>query len=490
MRRWLFLPIDDRPITYGFPRMLAPLGGIELVSPPRSLLGQFLTPGSPVALAAWLRENAAGCEGAILNLDMLAYGGLVASRTTQVPAAEALLRLDLVRSLKAMGLQVLAANVLMRLGITGSSREAAASHALIQRWSQAVADPARAAEALALEQEIPPAALDEYRGARARNLALSREAVQLVARGGIDFLLLLQEDCTPFGLHRLEQAELTAYIAATGTAGRVRLLPGTDEGSLLLLARAALQGRSPAMRPVFARESTAALPAPYEDRSLLETTALQIEASGARVATPNEEAASLLFVNTPVVRYGDMGEVEQPIDDTGEDYADVTDGSGHLVTAIQEALATGRSVAVADVAFANGADPRFTARLLAAADWSRLTGYAAWNTAGNTLGTAIAMAVLRGLGQPGQEQAHGRALLIRLLDDYVYQSAVRVRLNGWCRAQGYDTLHLGSAHPAASAWVQEAMRQQAGLVPGLRPGDIFSRLPWPRTFEVEVDLRS
>ncbi|HYF76974.1 MAG TPA: DUF4127 family protein [Symbiobacteriaceae bacterium] len=491
MRRWLFLPIDDRPITCDFPLRIAPLGEIELIRPPRELLGRFLTPGDGAELAQWLVANATGCEGAIINLDMLCYGGLVASRTTAVSAGEALERLAVLDQLKRRGLLVFATSVLMRLGITGSSPDALAAHQLIHRWSQAVAMPERAAEAAALEREIPPPVLAEYRGARERNHRVNREAVSLAARGTIDWLLLLQEDCSPQGVHRLEQAalvELMGGAAGVGAAGdRVRMLPGTDEGSLLLLARAALIGReAPSIDLIYSNPTTAAFPAPFEDRPLRETAALQVEAAGARLGP----GAIWLFVNTPAVGYGDLHEYAPP--PTGDELGAFTDGSPALVDAIAQALAEGIPAAVADVAFANGADPLFTEALLERTDWRRLAGYAAWNTAGNTLGTAIAMSILRGLDAGQRDRLHQEALLIRLLDDYCYQSLVRPEINAGLRRQGHNIFNLGPAYGAACEQVAQALQSCAEDVfarsPGARLERLAVRLPWPRTFEVEIEL--
>lgn len=490
MRRWLFLPVDDRPITSRFPVQVAPLGDIELVAPPSYLLGRFLTPGDGQALAAWLEENAAGAEGAILSLDMLAYGGLIASRTSAVPLQAALDRLQAVRRLKERGLIILATSVLMRLGITGSSPESVANHHLIHQWSQAAADQSRTAEARALERAIPAAALEEYRQARLRNHRVNLEAVRMAADGVVDYLLLLQEDCSPHGVHRLEQAILQSEIASRRGRERVLLLPGTDEGALLLLARAALLHReAPALLPVYSRERTAALPAPYEDRPLRETAELQIQAGGARLG----DGGIHLFINTPVQRYGDAN-LFMGSDPDSPELDPVCDGSPAFIERLREHLGQGRSAAVADVAFANGADPRFTPRLLAELPWTQLAGYAAWNTAGNTLGTAVAMAILHQVDGGRRERLHQEALLVRLLDDYLYQSRVRAEVAAWLQGKSYNGLNLGEAYAEVEGRVAAAMRDAAPAIYrglerlGCRVERLKVGLPWPRIFEVNVEV--
>lgn len=487
MRRWLFLPVDDRPITAQFPALVAPLGEVELIAPPRELLGRFLTPGDFTGLARWLRQNARGCEGAILSLDMLALGGLVASRSSVVPTPEALARLELLRELKAAGLMLFASSVVMRLGISGSSPEAVQHHQAIHRWSQWVVESDRQADVARVESEIPGAVLADYKATRERNHQVNRAAIELTAGGVIDFLLLLQEDCTPTGIHRQEQAVLQAEIARLGAGERVRLLPGADESAMLLLSRVALLGGNPpAIAPVYGREATSYLPAPYEDRPLRETVVLQVEAAGARLG----EGGIALFINTPVQRYGDPADFTR-----ASTIHTVSDGSPALVAAVARIIDAGQPVALADVAFANGADPLFTQALLAGTDWTQLAGYAAWNTAGNSLGTAVAMAILVQIDRGRQPLLHQQALLIRLLDDYHYQTLVRTELNARLREEGLSPFNLGAAAPEVSERVARTMADQAAILARMagayrpyRLARFAARLPWPRTFEVELDL--
>ena len=79
----------------------------------------------------------------------------------------------------------------------------------------------------------------------------------------------------------------------------------------------------------------------------------------------------------------------------------------------------GYVVACADVAYANRADLKLVPLLKREVALEKLDGYAAWNTAGNTLGTVVAHAAVRflareaGLGL-GSELAHLEFLLLRL----------------------------------------------------------------------------
>lgn len=85
--------------------------------------------------------------------------------------------------------------------------------------------------------------------------------------------------------------------------------------------------------------------------------------------------------------------------------------------------AAGRMVTVADVAYASGADNRFVQLLLHSVNLPGLAGFAAWNTASNSLGSAIAAGVCALFGDDPVLLAE--ANFTRLVDDWLYQSRVR-----------------------------------------------------------------
>ena len=89
-----FVPLDDRPVTYQLPQLLGRIAGVPIQAPPKAMLGHYLTPGKPDQIISWLntgdRRNASDY---VLSSDMLAYGGLVASRVPGVSYADAEFRL-------------------------------------------------------------------------------------------------------------------------------------------------------------------------------------------------------------------------------------------------------------------------------------------------------------------------------------------------------------------------------------------------------------
>ena len=155
-----------------------------------------------------------------------------------------------------------------------------------------------------------------------------------------------------------------------------------------------------------------------------------------------------------------------------------------FLAGVREALDAGRRVVVADVADANGADPGLWGRPEAAALLPRLHGFSAWNTAGNTLGCALAQ-----LRLPRDPTGLAR----RVFEDWGYQSAVRAGARKWAELErGADPWDLdGTDRARVESFATERLQRwwAGAFAPGawaVRPGAV--RLPWSRLFEATIDL--
>ncbi|MEW6280213.1 MAG: DUF4127 family protein, partial [Candidatus Eremiobacterota bacterium] len=156
-----------------------------------------------------------------------------------------------------------------------------------------------------------------------------------------------------------------------------------------------------------------------------------------------------------------------------------------FVRALRRALDAGTRVTVADVAHANGGDRALIEELIRTDTATRLVGYAAWNTAGNTLGTALATAALWPASPTADQEGARRSFLLeRLLDDGFYQSRVRSEV---ATRLGGSSLGLESRQAAVAVeMASRALQQQLDrLAPGARAA---VSLPWDRLFEVRVDV--
>lgn len=286
------VPLDDRPCTVYFPRRIAGILRQDLCMPPAKVLGRFLTPGDPAAARAWLSREGPSADYVIASLEMLCYGGLIASRECRTSVDEAREALNVLHQVKQKSpvTQVFASSVIMRTSITARDDRTAVVWRDMNRRSvlqykrdHGLLSGAEARELEGLTARIPADVLDGYLRARARNHEINLSAVRAVARGSIDFLLLCQEDSHPWGPHRDEQERLLQLVETLGVGERVAVCCGTDEAGMLLLARALNTGYGsrPLILPVYYPDDARNNVPLYEDRPLSENVTVHVKVVGA-----------------------------------------------------------------------------------------------------------------------------------------------------------------------------------------------------------------
>lgn len=455
------VPLDDRPCCLVFPQRIAALAGAQVHVPPREWLGRFQEPGQVERLLDWLEQQP---EPWLVSLDMVIFGGLVASRRPDLSLEQALHRFKRFEKM-AEGRQVLAFQSILRAAPTQSTaEEVVVAQQLVELGVVSVraqSGDARAARRVAeLEALLSPQVVASYHQLRERNYSLNQLALLWSVRTGQPLLLGI-DDSKSTGWNVLEARELQERIDAEGANAWVA--PGTDESALLLLAR--WLGPHP-VRPVW--HGSSQVVGLYEDRSLAEVLAAQARAAGIEL---RDDAERTLFLWAPDEAQQEAGEAAR--------YALPDDVLGTLETLLERG-----PVALADLRYANGGDPTLMQALLDAGLAARLTAYAGWNTAGNALGTALAAAALA----PGEEAARRRFLLERLGDDLLYQATARARLRS---ALGHAGLTLTEAeHARMGRALQDEMEpalQRLAAQLGWAEAGWTLQLPWRRLFEVEME---
>ncbi|MFH0802138.1 MAG: DUF4127 family protein [bacterium] len=518
----LFIPLDDRPCCLNFPRELAHIVGWELLMPPREALGCFLTPGSPPELGFWIKNNFSEDATLVVSLDMLAYGGLVASRLPLIQIEDALENLGVLPSFRSQGAKtsIYAFQSLMRAAPTATTPGEDGLARKIEKYSflkEAVNrehSPEKMAELRDITRRIPEGDLQDYLMTRERNHLLNTRMIYWVKDGFLDYLVIGLDDVPSGGLSIAERRILEALVDFQRLGSRVVFHPGTDEMGLLLLARAISSARkvTTAIFPIYSRPETSTLIPRYEDESLERILEKQIEAAGAKMAGSMKEADILLFVHTP------DGAQEEAVFQPLEEKADGALES--FISAIVSAILEGREVALADTAYANGADRLLVIRLRRTVPIHLLASFAAWNTAANTLGTAIAQSILRFIGKDSlktedlsldearrMEEAHLSFLFSRFLDDWAYQSIIREKIKKAVVSAGLSPLFLGEGADWVAGMVRDCLRESGkqffeehfqGQTVRMNLGgkehqavigpltSIEASLPWNRLFEVDI----
>ncbi|MEB3221064.1 MAG: DUF4127 family protein [Candidatus Sericytochromatia bacterium] len=478
------LPLDDRPVTYDLPARVGAIARAEVSLPPRELLGNLTRPADREALGRWLLEVGPEVDALVVALDTLAYGGLIPSRRSPDELATIVEALSPLRQLKEAHprLPLHAFSVTMRLSDSDVNEEEKAywdRHGkAIYRWSfhqhrfKAHNDPQDQAIAREARATIPDDVLEDYLATRERNFSLNQTMVKWAGAGFFDTLLLTQDDTSSFGLNVEEQQHLLQMVNTTLIQDRVLIYPGADEVAAVLVARALnrLAGRTPAFAVSWHPLDGKRIQAMYEDRPLWQTLRGQIRAAGGKEVGDPAAADLEIVVNAPASGQGDLAlglHLEAP--DTPSRNLEP------VIMALEEAPR--RPVAFADVAYANGADPRLWPLLVGRVDPWALRAFAGWNTAGNTFGTVVA-AASAGLLPGADEAARAPFITERVADDWLYQGVLRAELRASQAA--------GASLPALEAELGKGLAAAWAARFPARPTGFDTGLPWQRLFEART----
>jgi hypothetical protein len=498
---FVLVPLDDRPVTLQLPKMVGAIAGVRVDTPPRPLLGRYLEPGDPQAIARWLRDEAPRDASAfIMSTDMVDFGGLIASRAPGTPAYVAQTRLQDLAAFRAQRPAAAFAlfGTVMRLAPTGvpalgdAAGFFAAGPPVDQLTQYAnLPDPpltdADKASAANLTKALGPT-LDAYLDTRARDRAVDLFALQLTAEGKFDRIVIGQDDAGPVGLHLRDIAALRAFAARWLAPDRAAIEPGADElGMIVTGAEIAREAHAvPRIRVRYSRADGGAVQDPLEFAPIDTTIGDIIRAcGGVRTAADDPHADIDLFVRVPATNDADENAFIDAI-------AAETAGDATLPRP-----------AVADLTFLasdNMPEQRALVEAMIARNIAgKIDAFASWNTTANTIGTAVpaAIATLIGRQTHGYDPVmHAQFMLDRYADDYAFHDFVRGDVNAALSDRGIadhtyllpDAAGFAASENRAALWPR-ALALLSSIYPLYRDMGLTITLPWDRTFETELDVR-
>ena len=427
----LYVPIDDRPVNLEYVVDTARAAGVNVVTPPAAFLGSLNKAGDPDGLWRWLLGRAGAADGVVVSSDSLLYGGLMPSRTHNLSLQTIEDRLGYFARLKALNpkMKLYVFSTVMRTPQSGGDGEEPPYYeiygpdifritALRDQEAAQELSFGEKRELSALLNKVPQPVLSDWYDRRAKNFAANQRLINYTKKGTFAYFLLGRDDCAPYSQSHLESRRLAAE-----TAGLPRetyaSFPGADELGMLLITRAINQaaGRKPTVRVLFAPGTGADTVPSYEDVAVGETIDAHILAAGGTPSTSGS-ADLVLAINTP----GDGITREA---DSSFNRAAFRAAPAALVRDIAYEMEDGRRIAVADIAFANGADNALMAEMSEHELLFKLDAYAGWNTASNALGYAIGQGMMAA-SMPAT--AKNKILTVRLLDDWAYQANVRAEV--------------------------------------------------------------
>ncbi|MCL2208995.1 MAG: DUF4127 family protein [Treponema sp.] len=490
----LLLPLDERPCNYLFPQMIAGSNReIAVIMPEKHILGDMKKPADIGAIENFLIKNAHGCANIVLSVDMLVYGGLIPSRLHYLKMEEALSRLEIIRKIKNTNpkVKIYAFNCIMRTPQYNSSEEepdyyAEYGHALFRRKYLLDYKTRRGGlDKLQLKElekiKIPQNIINDYEARRDFNELINIEVVKYLETGIIDFLVIPQDDSSPYGYTAISQKRIIGEIKRKKLDMKVMVYPGADEVALSLLTRAwhDFKNTEPKVFPFYASVLGPSIVPLFEDRPMYESLKSHLRVCRCKPAANAQEADFVLAINCP-------GKIPQ---DTYDEEIDISYTSCRnlqdFVYQIRDYLEAGKKVAVCDSAFCNGGDIQLIRYLDELDILDKLISYAGWNTNCNTLGTTLSQACI------GENDGLFN-LLYRIMDDVCYQAAVRHEVTAIDLPE--YRLEDNNIAPALKDIETKIKNKLQKFYKSLCISEKYSiiikgvYLPWKRMFEIGMEL--
>lgn len=504
----VFIPHDNRPIsdveTADTIRQL----GYKVVVPPDELLGSKSNLGNSDKLWQWLEDNTTvphkkdkkppykplpGIKAVVLSGDAMIYGSLVGSRKHHFTQQKLLERVKKFQEFKDSHPKVpmYVFSSIMRTPRTG---EASGSEepgyyfsygtdifrytALKDKEEVEGLTKREKKEMKFLTEFLPQEAIDDWLSRRSKNLAVNKAMIDLAKAGTFSYFCLGRDDNAPYSQTHRESRWLNDYGRELGKT-RFNNMAGIDEFGMLLLTRA-VNDLETVMPFVYVRynigEGARVVPS-YSDEAIDKTIRSHVIMAGGVYVTTPARADLVLLVNTnpngETYEANDAGNTEKSRFSTR-----------YFMNMLEEELAEGRPVGIADIAYANGSDNALMAALRDK-DWLfRLQAYSGWNTPTNSTGFVLGQGMLM---PRMSDESRKRLLYTRYLDDWGYQANVRQNLSatlGYFKGQGSGgNLNEKRAQTEASATLRLQTFARWNLPELVDVKQIKVTMPWNRLFE-------
>lgn len=490
----LYVPIDDRPVSLSYTVDTAQAADLTILTPPAEYLASRNHQGDPEKLWQWVFDHCQQADALILSTDSLIYGGLVDSRVHHLDLSILQERLERFKIIKeqTFGAKLYVFSTIMRSpkmsagGVEPDYYEEYGPRifeltALQDKDErQGLSEPER--QSLRKDEaEIPPAYLADWFQRRNKNLDINRQIITMAKTGIFDYVVMGRDDTAVYSQSQREW-RILKQAGAELPSSIFGAFPGTDQLGMVLLARAYnnLTGQLPFVRIGYAPGTGGTTIPSYEDQPIAGTIRDHVVAAGGIVLFDPKVPDLILAVNTPVdgVTHEANGIENDTLDNV----------SSRMQTAqIQSNLSQGRQVAVADIAFANGADNALMNALSKQHLLAKVSAYSGWNTASNTVGYAVAQGMMAGAMTDKSRQ---QLLAVRYLDDWAYQANIRSQLQQQLYELGGNSQSLDHSQATMVREAEEQERLFAKHYLWMNPEKVKVSFPWNRLFEIKIDLAS
>jgi hypothetical protein len=491
----MYVPFDNRPVSYDYVIDTVEKGGFQILVPPEDYLAARTKNANPDQLWEWVFAHAKEADRVVVSADALVYGGLVASRTHDISEDVLLQRTENFKKLKELNpsLKVYVFSTIMRSPHASSGGVEPAYyetygpaifriHALRDKSEIQSLTRREQEELKKLSAQVPTDVMTDWVNRREKNYNVNAQLVQEVKDNTFDYLLIGRDDCSPLSRSHQESRWLKKETADL-PASKYLSFPGADQLGMTLLARAAndLTAKIPSVAAIYTQGVGDKTIASYEDTPVGQNVRDHLIAAGCLPLLSDKAADMILAVNTPVNGRTREAGVEA-------NKKEASKATLSLVKQMKTYLLANRKVAVADVSFANGSDNALLNAMTNSNITPQLESYSGWNTASNTIGYTIGQAVFA----QGMTTADKNSLIaVRLLDDWAYQANVRGALTkDVLIPTGHSNVQLDEMLPMLTKDASDRMQMFADQnLKAFSLKNIEVSFPWNRMFEAEVKIK-
>lgn len=500
-RTILFVPHDNRPISFKQTADNIRDLGYEVLTPPEELLGNRENPqGNPDELANWVIANAKKADSAVISADSMIYGSLVASRKHNLSSETAQHRADNFSRIHETNpnLKLYVFASIMR---TPQTSEASGSEdasyyarygtdiarytALTDKKAQDGLTRSERNQMKAYEQNIPKEALKDWLNRRNINLDANKKLIDLTKNGDITYLALGCDDNAKYSQTNTERRELDSFAKPLGTY-QYQSVAGIDEIGFVLLTRCInnLQGDIPFVSTYYAKGTGDDTIPAYSNEPIRESVKTHIKMAGGLPVSSDKRADLIFMINT---NFDGTTGAANDLNNTYMPNENILD----FVRAVKAKISQGKNVGIGDITFGNGSDNSLMITLYNENLLDKINSYSGWNTPTNSTGYALAMGMCANYTD---REGILKMLEIRYLDDWLYQANIRQavanRLNSLPGEGDYSSTKSRTipAQELATKLLHEKIAQYnladfAGQS-YIKTAEI--KFPWERMFEADI----
>ncbi len=509
--RIVLVPLDTRPPCRQLVIDAGTVFGTKIDALAYEIADYYTMPGETKAAQAWLLENIHASDAAIISIDQLLYGGLLAAREAKKSPTEIDSFIAYLQKLhkEHPSVPLYAFSILPRM-IPPASIDDYYDNKYILAYSRLAdryalyGDPLDKVKMQELEAKISPQSLAQYLALFEQNELLTRALITLVKEGTLERLLIGQDDGEMYSISNIEKRRLQLLLKDEQLpTEKAAIVHGADELALTLLAAISAKKNDyqPKIYLDWDDKETPHEILPFMAISLYETAIEKITLFGGICKENAAEANFVLFIHAGSEKNLAL--------------------QRKSIERIEKYLTAGTPVALVDLSRHFAAEETLLPLLIErASPIEGLLSYAGWNTASNSVGTALAEAILFSAAQKtavtrdeiiALYAANLKLLNNRFLEDYFYLKDVITLVNTGIKKFGtknvYD-LDLSHDYLTATAMLKKAMHERlqtfksskacrrpfcislpCGESIELSVKDLQADMsfPWPRTFEIYLE---